>query len=53
MLLGTWCGGYKANGSVQFFSGTMVTNLRGFGAVETGIGTSIGDEDMAAVLSVG
>lgn len=34
-----------------------MTNLRGFGAVDTGIGTSngasIGDEDMAAVLSAG
>ena len=34
-----------------------MTNLSGFGAVDTGIGTSngasIGDEDMAAVLSVG
>jgi len=30
-----------------------MTNLRGFGAVDTGIGTSNGDEDMAAVLSVG
>ena len=53
MLPGTWCGGYKANGSVQFFSGTTMTNLIGFGAVDTGIGTSNGDEDMAAVLSVG
>jgi hypothetical protein len=34
-----------------------MTNLIGFGAVDTGIGTSngasIGDDDMAAVLSVG
>jgi hypothetical protein len=46
---------YRIEGSIQFFSGTMVTNLsvRVFGVVCISTGTSMGEDDMDAVLSAG
>jgi hypothetical protein len=47
---------YRVEGSVQFFSGMMVTNLsvRVFGVVVCiSTGTSMGEDDMDAVLSAG
>jgi hypothetical protein len=38
---------------LQFFSGTMVTNLSFGAGVCTSNGASIGEDDMDAVLSVG
>ena len=47
---------YRVEGSVQFFSGIMVTNLSVpvFGVVVCiSTGTSMGEDDMDAVLSAG